>query len=178
MIWRCICGRQRSWMHRGRVALGNLVYFDRFGREGTARMIECAFIGVLGRDAEVKTSGKGRQYLKMDLRVAENDDAQWVTTLSFDPNAIPLAGTFVKGAKVYVEGRISMNEWQDQSGAKRFGLAAIANHSRLVAIGRHRPRDQGDNGYRQAAARRTRGDDTKRSAPVYSGPVPDDDFPF
>jgi hypothetical protein len=39
-----------------------------------------------------------------------------------------------KGAKVYVEGRISMNEWQDQSGAKRFGLAAMANYSRLVQI--------------------------------------------
>jgi single-stranded DNA-binding protein len=81
----------------------------------------------------------------------------------------------VKGAKVYIEGRISMNEWQDQSGVKRFGLAAIANYSRLVQIGRHRASDA-DNGHRQAAARQR--DDAKRSEPVCNGPVYDDPLEF
>jgi hypothetical protein len=122
--------------------------------------IECAFTGVLGRDGELKTSGKGKSYLKLNLRVAEADDAQWVSAISFDPDAVPQAGTFV------IEDRIAMNEWTGQDGAKRFGLAAIANFSRLVAIGRHRPRDH-DNGHRQAAARRR--DDTKRSEPSMAG---------
>jgi hypothetical protein len=61
---------------------------------------------------------------------------------------------------------------------KRFGLAAIANYSRLVQIGRHRPRDQGGhNGYRQAAARRQRGDDVKRSSVIPTN-EPDDDLRF
>jgi hypothetical protein len=62
-------------------------------------MIECAFVGVLGRDGEVKTSGKGKSYLKLNLRVAEADDAQWVSVLSFDPEAIPQAGMFVKAQR-------------------------------------------------------------------------------
>jgi single-stranded DNA-binding protein len=139
-------------------------------------MIECAFVGVLGRDAEVKSSAKGRQYLKLNLRVAEGDDAQWVSTLSFDPEAIPQAARFMKGCKIYVEGRINMNEWQDQAGGKRFGLAAIANYSRLVAIGRHRRRDDDNGGSRQAAARRQRGDDVRRSSMIPSDP--DDEIPF
>jgi hypothetical protein len=46
--------------------------------------IECVFIGVLGRDAEVKNSLRGKPHLKLNLRVAEGDDAQWVSVLSFD----------------------------------------------------------------------------------------------
>jgi hypothetical protein len=65
-----------------------------------------------------------------------------------------------------------MNEWQDQSGAKRFGLVAIANYSRLVQIGRHRTRDQ-DNGHWQGAVRRR--DGTRQS---YGGPVYDDPLEF
>jgi single-stranded DNA-binding protein len=142
-------------------------------------MIECAFVGMLGRDAEVRSSAKGRQYLKLNLRVAENDDAQWVSTLSFDPEAIPQGGTFLKGCKVYIEGRISMNEWTDQAGGKRFGLAAIANYSRLVQIGRHGQRDQGgDNGDQQAAARRQRGDDGVKRSSMIPTSDRDDDLPF
>jgi hypothetical protein len=70
-----------------------------------------------------------------------------------------------------------LNEWTDQAGAKRFGLAAIANLSKLVAIGRHRRRDDDNGGYRQAAARRTRGDDTKRSSMIPTTD-PDDEIPF
>jgi single-stranded DNA-binding protein len=91
------------------------------GRGDVTAMIEFAFTGVLGRDAEIRASAKGRQYFKLNLRVAEAYDAQWVSVISFDPNAVPLAGTFVKGAKVSVEGRISMNESQDQSGVRAGG---------------------------------------------------------
>jgi integrase/single-stranded DNA-binding protein len=156
------------------IAKSGTIRSDLGGR-GDVQMIECAFTGTLGRDAEVKTSGKGRQYVKLNLRVAEADDAQWVSVISFDPDAVPLAGTFVKGAKVYVEGRISMSEWTRQDGAKRTGLSAIANFSRLVQIGRHRARDE-SNGHRQAAARGR--DDTRRSEPVYGGPVYDDEIPL
>jgi single-stranded DNA-binding protein len=103
--------------------------------------IECAFIGVLGRDAEVKNFSRGKPYLKLNLRVAEGDDAEWISTVSFDPEALLRAERYVKGVKVYIEGRISLNEWTGQDGAKRVGLACMANYSRLVAIGRNRFRD-------------------------------------
>jgi single-stranded DNA-binding protein len=141
--------------------------------------IEAAFIGVLGRDGEVKNSSRGKSYLKLNLRVAEGDDAQWVSTLSFDPDAIAQAGCFSKGVKIYVDGRISLSEWQDQAGAKRTGLSRLANLTRLVAIGRNRARDTRDDGQerpRMAASRQR--DDARRSAPVRDDQVPDDDIPF
>jgi hypothetical protein len=52
-------------------------------------MIECVFVGVLERDAKVKSSAKCRSYVKMNLRVAKADRAQWVSVLSCDPEAIP-----------------------------------------------------------------------------------------
>jgi single-stranded DNA-binding protein len=91
--------------------------------------IECAFVGVLGREAEVKTSGRGKLYLKLNLRVAEGDDVQWVSVLSFDDQVVAQAGTFTKGSKCYVEGRISLNEWTAPDGKKRTGLACRANHT-------------------------------------------------
>jgi hypothetical protein len=59
-------------------------------------VIEAAFIGTLGRDAEVKTSGKGKSYLKLDVGVAEGDDAVWVSTLSFDEEAIARSASFTR----------------------------------------------------------------------------------
>jgi single-stranded DNA-binding protein len=94
--------------------------------------IECAFIGVLDRDAEVKNSSRGKPYLKLNLRAVGGDDAQWASVLSFDPEAISQAATFVKGARVYIEGRLTLHEWEDQSGAKRLNrrrlLASYAEH--------------------------------------------------
>jgi single-strand DNA-binding protein len=89
--------------------------------------IDCAFTGTLGRDGELKTSGKGKPYLKLNVRTGEVEDAQWVSVLSFDPDALAEAEGFKKGARVYIEGRISLNQWDDQSGAKRAGLSAMAS---------------------------------------------------
>jgi single-stranded DNA-binding protein len=97
-------------------------------------MIEAAFVGVLGRDAEVKTSAKGTRYLKLNARVGDGDGAEWVSVLAFDEAAVPMAERFV-------EGKISLNEWNDQDGEKRHGLALMASHCRLAQIGR---RNSGD----------------------------------
>src|SRR5215469_10673159 len=70
---------------------------------GDIHVIEAAFIGVLGRDGEIKTSSKGTRYVRLNLRVAEGDDAQWVATTSFDPDAIAQTERFVKGVKIYCE---------------------------------------------------------------------------
>ena len=60
--------------------------------------IECAAFGALGRDAERRTSKSGKPYLIMNVRVGNDDAAQWVSVLAFDPQAIEIADRFVKGA--------------------------------------------------------------------------------
>lgn len=101
--------------------------------------IEAAMFGVLGKDADPKTSGSGKNYLRLNLRVGDGAGAQWVNAMTFDPDAIAVADKMVKGARVYIEGTIKLDEWTGQDGAKRHGLSLMSWHCRLSQIGRNRP---------------------------------------
>jgi single-stranded DNA-binding protein len=120
--------------------------------------IEAAFFGALARDAEQKTSKAGKLYLRFTARIGDGDAAQWVSVLAFDERALEAADKFTKGARVYVEGRLSIDEWVGQDGAKRSGLTIMSFHCRLAAIGRNRvkssdtPKSQGTNRSANAAA--------------------------
>jgi single-stranded DNA-binding protein len=100
--------------------------------------IECAFLGTLGKDAEAKTSTAGRQYLRANVRVGDGERAQWVNVTAFDADAIATADKFVKGAPVYVEGRITLDKWKSQAGEDRSGLSCMSWHCRLAQIGRNK----------------------------------------
>jgi single-strand DNA-binding protein len=105
--------------------------------------IEAAFFGALGRDAESKVSNSGKPYLRLNVRCGDGDQAQWVSVMAFDQSAIDVADKLTKGSRVYIEGRLSINEWSGQDGAKRHGLSVMSWHCRLAEIGRNRPkRDQ------------------------------------
>jgi single-strand DNA-binding protein len=100
--------------------------------------IEAAFFGNLGRDAELKTSRAGKQYLRLNMRVGEGEAVQWVNVTAFDESAIEAADKFTKGARVYCEGRLSLDEWTANDGAKRTGLSVLSWHCRLAQIGRNK----------------------------------------
>jgi single-stranded DNA-binding protein len=102
--------------------------------------IETAMFGTLGCDAELRTSKAGRQYLRFTLRVGDGDGAQWVSAMVFDTDAIAVADKLVKGARAYLEGRLSLNEWTAADGTKRHGLSVMSWHCRLAQIGRNRPK--------------------------------------
>jgi single-stranded DNA-binding protein len=100
--------------------------------------IECAFFGSLGRDAEAKTSKAGKAYVRLNVRVGDGDAGQWITATVFDTEAIEVADKLVKGARVYLEGRLALDEWTAQDGSKRHGLSVMSWHCRLSQIGRNK----------------------------------------
>jgi single-strand DNA-binding protein len=102
--------------------------------------IEAACFGLVVRDAELKTSQGGKQYLRLTVRIGDGDAVQWVRVMAFDQQAIERAEKMVKGARVYVEGRLSLDEWTGQDGEKRHGLSVLSWHCRLSEIGRNKPR--------------------------------------
>jgi len=112
--------------------------------------IEAAFFGTLGRDAESKISKNGRTYLRLSVRVGDGDAVTWVSVMSFDPEAIELADKMLKGARVYCEGRLSLDEWE-KDGVKRTGLSCMSFHTRLSAIGRNKPKRTDDQPAQAAA---------------------------
>lgn len=125
--------------------------------------IECAFFGTLGRDAELKTSKSGKQYLRLNVRVGDGDGAQWVGVMVFGADAVELAPKLLKGSRVYIEGSIKLDQWTGQDGSKRHGLSVMSWHCHLAAIGRNKPRRQ-----RDATERSQRGtnDNTFHSDPI------------
>ena len=107
--------------------------------------IEVAMFGVLGRDSESKTSKASKPYLRLNVRVGDGEGAQWVSVMAFDPRAIEQSDKFLKGAPVYVEGKLRLDEWTAQDGTKRHGLSVMSWHCRLSEIGRNKSaRKNGD----------------------------------
>lgn len=114
--------------------------------------IEAAFFGALGRDAESKVSKTDKPYLRLSVRVGDGDSTQWISVMAFDSTAIEASDKLVKGARVYVEGRLSINEWTNQEGIKRYGLSVMSWHCRLSQIGRNKAkRDTAKSGRALAA---------------------------
>ncbi|MHC2536012.1 single-stranded DNA-binding protein [Bradyrhizobium diazoefficiens] len=135
--------------------------------------IECAFFGVLGRDAENKVSGSGKNYLRLNVRTGDGDAAQWLNVMCFDADAIAVVDKMVKGARVYVEGKLSLDEWTAQDGSKRHGLSAVSWHCHLSQIGRNKQPRQDKPTSGQIAASRN------MHAPLGSGTAGlNDDIPY
>lgn len=102
--------------------------------------IEAAMFGALGRDAEQKTSQAGKPYLRLSVRVGDGDDATWVSVLCFDRDAIEVADKLVRGARIYCEGKLSLNEWTNADGVVKTSLTVMSFHTRLAQIGRNKPK--------------------------------------
>jgi single-strand DNA-binding protein len=148
--------------------------------------IECAFSGSLGRDAESKVSGSGKPYVRLNVRVGDGDQAQWISVMAFDQSAIDAVGKLTTGARVYVEGRLSINEWTGKDGTKRTGLSVMSWHCRLAEIGRNKPRSEKPRSEkptpaasgRESAARSNYAPIGADARPPKGHPAFDDDVPF
>jgi single-strand DNA-binding protein len=136
--------------------------------------IECAFFGTLARDAESKTSKAGKHYLRFTARVGDG----WVAVMTFDDRALEVRDKFVKGARVYVEGRLSLNQWTDRAGAQKVGLSVISFHTHLAAIGRNKSKRSDDSERPRAAASRQREMELTTPRTADETRDFDDDIPF
>ena len=88
-------------------------------------------IGNLGRDPEVRTMQNGGQVVTLSVATSESwkDDrsgerrerTEWHRVVIFNDGLGKIAERYLlKGAKVYLEGKLRTRKWQDQSGADRY----------------------------------------------------------
>jgi single-stranded DNA-binding protein len=102
--------------------------------------IACAFEGRLGRDAELKTTHAGRQFLAFSVIVGEDEEAQWLNVSAWSDHLTDLAPSLAKGVEVYVEGKLKMRHWESADGP-RSGLQVSASVVQpLALIGRSKPK--------------------------------------
>ena len=104
--------------------------------------IHAAFFGTLGADAELKVSKAGRQYLRFRVHTGPGDGAAWIGVMAFVDDAVEFEQKLLKGASVYIEGSLRLDEWVAQDGTAKHGLSVMAWRIDLPAIGKNKPNKQ------------------------------------
>jgi len=107
--------------------------------------ITCAFMGRVGQDAELRFTASGTPLVNVSVLVQDSKAAdgagQWVRVGHFGDDAEDLVPRIVKGAEVYVEGRLKLNTWQASDGTPRSGLnVTVWRLEPIGQIGRRSPR--------------------------------------
>lgn len=135
-------------------------------------------VGYLGRDPEIRYTSDGTPVCSFSVATTErkkdkSGEFQDVTTwfkVSVWRRQAELANQYLsKGKQVYIEGRLSANEYQDRDGNTRTSLDVQATDIQFLGArgeGDYSPKEE-----RPATAK-------PQSAPEGSGNYSDDDIPF
>ena len=92
-------------------------------------MLQLSLIGTLGHDATEKTIN-GKNYLAYSVAVTENKNTTWVDVMTRNENG-NLKTYLKKGAKVYLQGNLSVSTYTNKAGAP---MASITLWSRELEI--------------------------------------------
>lgn len=99
-------------------------------------------IGNLGADPEARYTAGGTAVTNIRLATSESwrdkqsgetqERTEWHRVVMFNRLG-EIAGEYLrKGSKVYIEGSIRTNKWQDQSGQDRYTTEIIANEMQML----------------------------------------------
>ena len=91
--------------------------------------MQLSLIGMLGHDATEKTIN-GKNYLAYSVAVTENKNTTWVDVMTRSENG-NLKAYLKKGAKVYLQGNLSISAYTNKAGA---AVASITLWSRDLEI--------------------------------------------
>lgn len=100
-------------------------------------MLQAMIIGNLGANAAIKESN-GRKFLSMNVahtdRITSNgqtvESTQWVS-VSLNHYSEKLLPYLVKGAKVFVQGKLFTRIWRDKEGNSNVGINILADNIEL-----------------------------------------------
>jgi single-stranded DNA-binding protein len=102
--------------------------------------IACAFEGRLGKDAVLKTTGAGRQFLVFSVIVDEGDDATWLNVSAWSDHLTELAPSLLKGVEVYCQGKMKQRHWESEGGTKSGWQVSADIVQPKGLIGRSKPK--------------------------------------
>ena len=92
-------------------------------------MLQLSLIGTLGHDATEKTIN-GKNYIADSVAVTESKNTTWVDVMTRCENS-NLKAYLKKGAKVYLQGNLSISAYTNKAGA---AVASITLWSRELEI--------------------------------------------
>jgi single-strand DNA-binding protein len=153
-------------------------------------------IGNLGKDPEVKYTPSGMAVARFSLATTDRvkdkdgnwqDRTEWHNLVAFQRTAEIASEYLKKGSKVYIEGRLHNDSWDDkETGQKKYRTEVIINDLVLLG-GRDGGEGGGGGGYSRGGSRASSGGggfdqrvpDNEPSVGSSSGPeITDEDIPF
>jgi len=154
-------------------------------------------IGNLGADPEVRYMPSGGAVTNIRVATSESwkdkqtgetqERTEWHRIVLYNRLAEIAAEYLRKGSKVFIEGSIRTNKWQDQSGQDRYTTEIIANGMQLLdsrggsAGGGADMANMGASapmGYQAPAAKSSQSASAARPVPVPAGQEDFDEIPF
>jgi len=137
-------------------------------------------IGNLGKDPEIRYLPNGDQVCNITLATSEKykdkstgeakENTEWHRVVFFGKLAEVCGQYLQKGKKIYVEGRIRTNKWQDKDGNDRYTTEIVGNEMKMLG-----GKDDGGIG-RESPASAARFERQPSSAPVPRKPATFDDY--
>jgi single-strand DNA-binding protein len=144
-------------------------------------------LGNVGKDPEIRSTGGGTMVASFTLATSDRyqdaqgnwqDKTEWHNLKAFKRTAEIVRDYVKKGAKLYIEGKITTNSWDDkESGQKRYRTEIIVNDLSLLS---GRDDSGGSGGYSRGSNTGTF-DQRQPAGPdefAQSTEISDDDIPF
>jgi len=145
-------------------------------------------LGNVGKDPEVRSTASGVQVASFTLATSDRQkDAQgnwqerteWHNLKAFNRTAEIVRDYVKKGSKLYIEGKITTNSWDDkETGQKRYRTEIIVNDLSLLS-----GREEGSGGYSRSSSTSSSSNYDQRPPAgqdevAQSAEISDDDIPF
>jgi single-stranded DNA-binding protein len=129
-------------------------------------VIEAALFCTVTSSPVARTSAAGRRWLSIGVRAGFGDAAQfaWLSVFGDD---VPALERLSVGARLYVEGALSVREYE-KAGERRHSINVACSYCRPAQIGRQKPKPPSE-------ARRW---PAEHAAPIETASTLDDDLLF
>lgn len=140
-------------------------------------------VGNLGADPEVRYMATGAAVANIRVATSENwkdkqsgetqERTEWHKIVMYNRLG-EIAGEYLKkGSKVYIEGSLRTNKWQDQSGADRYTTEIIASSMQMLDSRGATPSMSAPSASASKAPA-----SMPEFSPMDGGSISDDDIPF
>jgi single-strand DNA-binding protein len=150
-------------------------------------------LGNVGKDPEIRSTPSGVMVANLTLATSDRqkdaqgnwqDKTEWHNLKAFNRTAEIVRDYVKKGSKLYIEGKITTNSWDDkESGQKRYKTEILVNE--LVLLSGREEGAGGQGGYARAASSSSSAAsfDQRPTAAAHddfaqSAEISDDDIPF
>jgi single-strand DNA-binding protein len=152
-------------------------------------------LGNVGKDPEIRSTPSGVMVANLTLATSDRqkdaqgnwqDRTEWHNLKAFNRTAEIVRDYVKKGSKLYIEGKITTNSWDDkESGQKRYKTEILVNE--LVLLSGREEGAGGQGGYSRAASSSSSAASFDQRTPAAAGghddyaqsaEISDDDIPF